>query len=211
MDLEQIRRDYLSGGLRRVALHENPIEQFKVWLSQALNSDIADPTAMVLATVDDSGCPNQRIVLLKYIDSGFVFYTNYHSKKAQELSANNKVCLQFPWYSMDRQVRVRGHCEKVTEAESHKYFQSRPRESQLAAWASRQSQAIESRDVLLTQFANIKDKFNDGQIPAPDFWGGYRVLANYFEFWQGGPNRLHDRFEYKLDDNQQWQISRLAP
>lgn len=212
MDLEKIRREYLAGGLRRENLVDDPIEQFNVWLSQAVESGITDPTAMVLASVDEHGCPNQRIVLLKQVNSkGLVFYTNYGSAKAKEMTQNNKVCLHFPWHAMERQVRVRGIAEKVSVAESLKYFMSRPRESQLAAWASNQSHKIDSRTFLLTQFGNMKKKFAEGQVPLPDFWGGFRVTPHYFEFWQGGKNRLHDRFEYCLQPNNQWKINRLAP
>lgn len=212
MDLEQIRREYLLGGLRREALAENPITQFKQWLGEAVASAIPDPTAMVLATVDQGGQPDQRIVLLKNLDlRGFIFYTNYESKKAHDMAANPKVSLHFPWHMMERQVRVNGVVEKISLVESIKYFASRPEESQIAAWASKQSSRIDSRAFLLQQFANMKAKFANGQIPLPDFWGGYRVKPLRFEFWQGGANRLHDRFEYLLQEDNKWEIGRLAP
>lgn len=212
MDLDKIRREYLSGGLRRDNLADDPLNQFEVWLSQAVDSGIPDPTAMVLATVDAEGQPNQRIVLLKHLDHrGFVFFTNYKSAKAQEIEQNAKVNLHFPWHMMERQVRVSGVAKKIPTQESLKYFLTRPTESQLAAWASAQSQRITSRSFLLQQFASIKEKFSEGQVPLPDFWGGYRVTPHYFEFWQGGANRLHDRFEYRRQSEGHWDIGRLAP
>lgn len=212
MDIEKIRREYLAGGLRRENLHANPHEQFSQWLQEACDSGLVDPTAMVLATVSADGQPSQRIVLLKHFDaSGFVFYTNYASQKAQEITANNKVSLLFPWHSMERQVKICGLASKISTGESLKYFASRPSESQLAAWASRQSARISSRQFLLQQFAAMKTKFADGKIPLPDFWGGYRVQAESFEFWQGGGKRLHDRFLYEHKNSAEWQISRLAP
>lgn len=212
MDLEQIRREYLSGGLRRENLNDNPFTQFEAWLQQAVASQIPDPTAMVLATVDASGQPDQRIVLLKQVDErGFVFYTNYASKKARDIATNGKVSLHFPWHMMERQVRVNGTASRLSAAESVKYFVSRPPESQLAAWASQQSSRISSRRFLLDQFERMKEKFADGKIPLPDFWGGYRVVPHRFEFWQGGASRLHDRFEYLLDSSGGWDIGRLAP
>lgn len=212
MDLEQIRREYLLGGLRREHLHDNPFRQFDLWLEQAVASQIPDPTAMVLATVDREGQPDQRIVLLKQADDrGFVFYTNYASKKAQDIAANAKVSLHFPWHLMERQVRINGTAVRLSSAESLKYFATRPLDSQLAAWASPQSSRIHSRRLLLDQFALMKQKFKDGKIPLPDFWGGYRVVPSRFEFWQGGGSRLHDRFEYLATEPDTWDIGRLAP
>lgn len=212
MDLEDIRREYLLGGLRREHLHHDPVAQFEQWLEEAVTSDIPDPTAMVLATVDASGQPDQRIVLLKHLSAqGFVFFTNYQSAKAQQISQNPKVSLHFPWHYMERQVRVNGRAEKLTTGESLKYFLTRPRDSQVAAWASSQSARISSRQILLQQFEAMRAKFAQGSIPIPDFWGGYRVIPHRFEFWQGGGSRLHDRFEYCLTDDQSWDIGRLAP
>lgn len=212
MDLEQIRREYLLGGLRREHLDDNPFQQFEVWLQQAVTSQIPDPTAMVLATVDAEGQPDQRIVLLKQMDEqGFVFYTNYTSKKARDIAVNAKVSLHFPWHMMERQVRINGTASRLSTVESLKYFVSRPPESQLAAWASQQSSRISSRRFLLDQFERMKEKFADGKIPLPDFWGGYRVVPNRFEFWQGGASRLHDRFEYLQAAPGCWDIGRLAP
>lgn len=213
MDLEKIRREYLAGGLRRENLQANPYSQFSRWLQEACDSGLPDPTAMVLATVAEDGQPSQRIVLLKHADEhGFVFYTNYGSRKARDITANNKVSLLFPWHYMERQVKISGRAEKVSHTESLKYFTSRPSESQLAAWASRQSSRISSRQVLQQQFEAMKSKFAEGKIPLPDFWGGYRVQAECFEFWQGGGKRLHDRFVYEHKNSAgEWQISRLAP
>lgn len=212
MDLEQIRREYLLGGLRREHLHDDPFQQFEIWLQQAVASQIPDPTAMVLATVDASGQPDQRLVLLKQADGqGFVFYTNYASKKARDIAANAKVSLHFPWHMMERQVRVNGLATRLSAAESLKYFVSRPVESQLAAWASQQSSRISSRQFLLDQFERMKEKFAEGKVPLPDFWGGYRVVPHRFEFWQGGASRLHDRFEYLQTESGNWDIGRLAP
>lgn len=212
MDLEDIRREYLLGGLRREHLHDHPIEQFKNWLEQAVTSGIPDPTAMVLASVDRTGQPDQRIVLLKHLDaSGFVFFTNYQSAKAQQIEQNPKVSLHFPWHCMERQVRINGRARRISSAESLRYFLTRPRDSQIAAWASGQSKRIDSRQFLLQQFEAVRAKFAQGSIPLPDFWGGYRVEPHRLEFWQGGGSRLHDRFEYCLTQEQSWDISRLAP
>ncbi len=213
MDLEQIRREYLLGGLRRNALQDNPLDQFQAWMAQAIEAGIGDPTAMVLATVDEHNCPEQRIVLLKGVQpDGFVFFTNYGSAKAKQMAHNDRVSLMFPWHPMERQVRICGTAVKLPKVESLHYFLSRPKESQWAAWASKQSRGIASRQVLLTAYEQVKAKFAKGEVPLPDFWGGYRVVPQRFEFWQGGGSRLHDRFEYiKEEENNLWKIQRLAP
>jgi pyridoxamine 5'-phosphate oxidase len=212
MDLEQVRRDYLQGGLRRGDVPADPLQLFGLWQQQALASSLLDPTAMVLATVATDGQPSQRIVLLKNLDErGFVFFTNYASRKAGEIFANPKVSLLFPWHPMERQVRVCGTVEKISTVESAKYFATRPRDSQLAAWASHQSHVIRSRAFLLGQLENMKQKFAKAEVPLPDFWGGLRVVPHQIEFWQGGASRLHDRFEYRLHDDKTWSIARLAP
>jgi len=212
MDIENFRREYLQGGLNREDLQDDPIAQFKTWLFQAVESGIGDPTAMVVSTVSAEGRPSQRIVLLKHVDDdGFIFYTNYGSRKAKEIEGNNKVSLLFPWNKLDRQVKVGGTAEKISVAESAKYFMSRPRGSQLAAWASKQSRKITSREFLLTQLDNMTEKFADGEVPMPDFWGGIRVSPHEIEFWQGGEHRIHDRFEYCLQNDGSWEISQLAP
>lgn len=212
MDLENLRREYLRGGLKREDLSDDPIAQFRLWMQQAIDMEVADPTAMVLATVSAAGQPSQRIVLLKNLDDeGFVFFTNYGSRKAREIAENPRVSLLFPWYSIDRQVKICGRAEKVPVAQSLRYFLSRPRESQLAAWASRQSSPIGSRDLLMGQLQSIKEKYAQGEIPLPDFWGGLRVRPEQIEFWQGGAHRLHDRFEYDRQEDGTWAIQRLSP
>ncbi len=211
MDLNDLRREYLKDGLSRDQLEDNPVDQFQKWLNQAIKAEIKDPTAMSVATVDAHGQPRQRLVLLKQVDNdGFVFFTNYESKKARDMALNPLVSLHFPWHVLERQVKICGRAEKVKSSESLKYFLSRPEESQLAAWASQQSSRLSSRQALLSQFAAMKEKFKSGSIPLPDFWGGFRVVPSSMEFWQGGGNRLHDRFEYTRDDDE-WDIQRLAP
>jgi pyridoxamine 5'-phosphate oxidase len=212
MDLENLRREYLQGGLSREDLPANPIKQFEAWLQQAIDLQIHDPTAMVIATVDASGQPSQRMVLLKYLDAkGLVFFTNYGSRKARDIAVNSKVSLHFPWNDIERQVKIEGESTKISTAESLKYFLSRPHESQLAAWASPQSQPLSSKEILLTQVAHMREKYAKGEIPLPDFWGGIRVVPSLFEFWQGGEHRLHDRFEYRRQDDGLWVLQRLAP
>lgn len=212
MDLESVRREYLQGGLKREDLATSPIDQFNQWMQQALKMELKDPTAMTLATVSDSGQPSQRIVLLKRMEeNAFVFFTNYNSRKAREIAVGNKVSLHFPWHDIERQVKVCGAAQKISATESLRYFVSRPRESQIAAWASSQSDAITSRTFLLNQFETLKQKFSHGEVPLPDFWGGFRVIPHEIEFWQGGANRLHDRFQYRLQDDGSWTVQRLSP
>lgn len=213
MSLENLRREYRFGRLTRESLHDNPVEQLRRWLDQAIEVDlVADPTAMCVATVGADGRPSQRLVLLKQVDDrGLVFYTNLGSRKAREIAGNPKVSLHFPWNAMDRQVIIGGTAVRLGAADVLRYFISRPRESQLAAWSSRQSSRLSSRQALEAQFLQMRDKFRDGEIPVPDFWGGYRVEPDEFEFWQGGERRLHDRFQYRRDEGGHWQIERLAP
>tara|TARA_B100001059_G_scaffold135003_1_gene135296 strand:+ start:122 stop:757 length:636 start_codon:yes stop_codon:yes gene_type:complete len=211
MDLEALRREYLKDGLEREDLADDPFDQFEKWMAQFLELGLADPTAMTVATVAPDGQPSQRIVLLKHVDqSGFVFYTNYSSRKASEIDTNPKISLHFPWHVVERQIKVCGVAEKVSQAESLRYFTSRPKGSQLAAAASPQSKVISSRSLLLNEFERLKQKFREGEIPLPDFWGGYRVVPSEIEFWQGGQNRLHDRFRYSRSGDA-WEIDRLAP
>jgi pyridoxamine 5'-phosphate oxidase len=212
VDYEEFRREYLAGGLNRDMLDACPVAQFKLWLEQAVASGLRDPTAMVLATVDSSGAPWQRIVLLKGVsEAGFVFYTNYRSAKARAMSAQPRVSVHFPWNTLDRQVIMAGTVHKMSVVESTRYFLSRPRESQLAAWASQQSRPISSRAVLEQQVSAIKEKFGKRELPLPDFWGGYRIVPERIEFWQGGAHRLHDRFEYRLQDAGNWNLEQLQP
>ena len=212
MQYESFRREYVAGGLSREMLDASPIRQLEAWLEQAVNAGLKDPTAMVLATVDEAGLPWQRIVLLKGLShGGFVFYTNYGSAKAAAIAHNPRVSLLFPWNELDRQVIIGGRVEKMSMAESASYFLTRPRESQIAAWASRQSRPISARALLEKQVSVLREKFGKGEIPVPDFWGGYRVLPQQIEFWQGGEHRLHDRFLYQLQADASWSIEQLQP
>lgn len=215
MSIDQLRREYQREGLPREQLLDNPLAQFSRWLEQAVEAGLTDPTAMTVATVDEQGQPSQRIVLLKQVDqSGFVFYTNYQSRKALELAANPRVSLHFPWHLIDRQVKICGNASRISTADSLKYFLSRPRDSQIAALVSAQSRPLSSRQLLMQQFNSMKEKLANKEVPLPDAWGGYRVIPHEVEFWQGRENRLHDRFLYTLDrsrEKDQWQIQRLAP
>ena len=212
LKLDEFRREYTQGGLDRADLAENPLVQFKLWMEQTIKSNIPDPNAMTVATVGADGQPSQRIVLLKHLDEkGFVFYTNLNSRKAQELKQNPKISLHFPWHFLERQVKVCGTVEPLSVAEVFKYFVTRPRESQLGAWASQQSRPISSRAILMQQFEAMKNKFSKGDIPLPDFWGGYRVKPHQIEFWRGGEHRLHDRFQYNLQADGHWSLERLEP
>jgi pyridoxamine 5'-phosphate oxidase len=212
VEYEDFRREYLAGGLNRDMLDPCPVGQFQRWLGQAVEGGLRDPTAMVLATIDEGGEPWQRIVLLKGVSGdGFVFYTNYVSAKARAMAHQPRVSLHFPWNELDRQVIVGGTVVKMSALESARYFLSRPRESQLAAWASQQSRPISARALLEKQVSVMKEKFGKGEIPVPDFWGGYRVVPDRIEFWQGGAHRLHDRFEYRLQTTGEWHIEQLQP
>lgn len=211
MNLADFRKEYSDRGMDVDDLKADPIAQFADWFSQAVSLGVHEPNAMTLATTDQSGMPFQRTVLLKYFDaSGFVFFTNYGSRKALQIKENPRVCLLFPWLLLERQVIVQGVAEKVSSAESLRYFTSRPRESQIGAWVSDQSSVISSRKFLMLKLAEIREKFSHGEIPLPSFWGGYRVVPQTVEFWQGGPARLHDRFLYQRAAND-WSINRLAP
>jgi pyridoxamine 5'-phosphate oxidase len=212
VEYEDLRREYLAGGLSRDMLADEPIPQFEHWLQQAVNGGLEDPTAMVLATVDSEGRPWQRMVLMKGLSrGGFVFYTNFGSAKAQHMAAEPRVSLLFPWNYLERQVIVGGVAERMSLMESARYFVTRPRESQIAAWASRQSRPIPARALLEKEFRLMRDKFAGGEIPVPDFWGGYRVVPDRIEFWQGGARRLHDRFLYRLQPDGRWTIEQLQP
>jgi pyridoxamine 5'-phosphate oxidase len=211
MDLADFRKEYSDRGLKREELAADPVAQFSTWFAQATELGVHEPNAMTLATVDEHGMPYQRTVLLKYYDAdGFVFFTNYSSRKAKQMEANPRVSLLFPWITLERQVIVQGTVEKISTAESLNYFTSRPRESQIGAWVSNQSEVITSRKFLMLKLAEIKEKFSHGEIPLPSFWGGYRVKPQMIEFWQGGPARLHDRFLYQREAGA-WKIDRLSP
>ncbi|MFV0277433.1 MAG: pyridoxamine 5'-phosphate oxidase [Parahaliea sp.] len=212
MEYEQFRREYLADGLTREMLDDCPVRQFERWLEQAVNSELKDPTAMVLSTIDETGLPWQRIVLMKGLSAGgFVFYTNLTSNKARDITGNPRVSLLFPWNALERQVIVGGSARRMTTAESARYFLTRPRESQIAAWASRQSRPIPGRALLEAQVKAMGEKFGRGEIPMPDFWGGYRVHPERVEFWQGGAHRLHDRFRYTRQAGDSWHIEQLQP
>lgn len=210
-DLSDIRREYAKSGLRRADLPQNPMALFELWMTQARDAQLSDPTAMCLATVDEHGQPFQRIVLLKrFDDSGLVFFTNLASRKAQQIACNNKVSLLFPWHPLERQVAVIGEAQPLSTAEVVKYFMTRPKESQIAAWVSQQSSKLSARQVLEGKFMEMKAKFAKGDVPLPSFWGGYLIKPSSIEFWQGGEHRLHDRFIYTRCDGT-WDIDRLAP
>jgi pyridoxamine 5'-phosphate oxidase len=210
----QLREKLMATGLESSNLNANPIKQFENWYSETCNTDISESSAMILATVDAQGQPWQRTVLLKLFDEkGFVFFTNYSSRKAEHIEANNKVSLLFPWHPLGRQVKITGTAEKISTADSLKYFLSRPRGSQIGAWASHQSKVVKNRALLDAMFDEMKHKFSDGEIPLPSFWGGYRIEPKTVEFWQARDSRLHDRFIYQCDDNGSWltEPERLAP
>ncbi len=211
MDIGELRRDYTQRGLDLADLNPDPFVQFELWFKQAQEADLLEPNALVLSTVSPAGSPYQRTVLLKYFDrDGFVFFTNYGSRKAQHMASNAQVSLLFPWYPLERQLAIAGTASKISAAESLRYFASRPRSSQLGAWVSQQSSIISSRQLLEMQFETMREKFLHREVPLPDFWGGYRVQPTSFEFWQGRPSRLHDRFLYS-QVAAQWAIARLAP
>lgn len=210
-DLSDIRREYTQGGLRRGDLPANPMDLFEKWMQQAKDAQLTDPTAMCVATVDEQGQPFQRIVLLKrFDDNGFVFFTNLESRKAKQIGVNNKISLLFPWHPLERQVAVIGEAEPLSMLDVAKYFMSRPKDSQIAAWVSKQSSKISARQALEGKFAEMKAKYAQGEVPLPKFWGGYLVRPSSIEFWQGGEHRLHDRFMYSKTDSD-WHIDRLAP
>jgi pyridoxamine 5'-phosphate oxidase len=212
MRFSEHRRSYTLGGLRRKDLAADPVTQFIGWQEQAIAAGLADPTACALATREANNALRQRMVLMKGVDErGLVFYTNYGSGKAAALDACAEASMLFPWNELDRQVSVTGTVARVSDAESDAYFASRPRDSQLGAWASAQSQAIDNREALLAQLAEVTARFGEGEIPRPPHWGGYRLVPTTWEFWQGGESRLHDRFRYTLDAAGSWRITRLQP
>jgi pyridoxamine 5'-phosphate oxidase len=206
------RYEHVGKGLRRSDLDPNPVRQFANWFTAAIEAGIRDVNAMSLATADRDARPSVRIVLLKGFDQdGFVFFTNYESTKGKQLEANPYAALGFYWIELDRQIRISGKVKKTSREECETYFHSRPVGSQLSAWASRQSEVLDGRRVLDARMAQMTERFGDKPIPLPPHWGGYRLKPDMMEFWQGRPNRLHDRFRYTRQADGSWQIDRLAP
>ena len=211
LSIFDLRKDFKKGTLDEHDVERSPFDQFNKWFKEAISSEIPEVNAMTLATASKSGRPSVRTVLLKqYDDKGFVFFTNYESKKAKDISENPQAAVLFFWEPLERQIRISGSIEKITVAESFEYFHSRPIDSQLGAWASQQSSVISARALLEKAFGEMLEKFKNGKIPLPPFWGGYRIIPDEFEYWQGRANRLHDRILYK-SNNGVWTIQRLAP
>ena len=210
--IADLRQNYTRAGLSEADIDSDPIEQFKTWFEQARNADLIEPNAMTIATATPEGKPTARIVLLKGVsDRGFVFYTNYESQKGQQLIANPYAALVFLWDKLERQVRIEGEVEKLSTSESAKYFHSRPKGSQLGAIASDQSRVIPNREILEQRLTELQEKYAEVTVPLPEHWGGFRVVPNRIEFWQGRPSRLHDRLVYDLQTDGSWQINRLSP
>lgn len=212
LSIANLRQNYIQGGLLETEADSNPFKQFQVWFNEALEADILEPNAMSLATITPDGRPSARMVLLKDFDErGFVFFTNYQSAKGQHLKENPWVALVFWWGLLERSVRIEGRVVEVTPQESDGYFQSRPWESRLGAWASEQSQVISSREILEKRLEQLKQEYLDQEVSRPPHWGGFRVIPDRIEFWQGRPNRLHDRLCYCLESDGSWRIERLSP
>ncbi len=210
-DLKKLKQLYSDTGISKESVKVDPFEQFKIWYDQAVDSGIAEPNGFSLSTVSNQGKPSQRTVLMKaYDDQGFIFYTNHHSRKGEQLANYNIVSMLFPWYELHRQINIEGTVSRIDDETSLEYFRSRPRGSQIGAWASRQSEEIESRTVLEQQQTEIENRFEGKELPLPSFWGGYRVNPTRYEFWQGRTHRLHDRIVYKRSNND-WKIVRLSP
>jgi pyridoxamine 5'-phosphate oxidase len=212
MSLSDLRREYTLAGLKESDLDPNPFKQFDIWFQQALAAGLPEPNAMTLATATLDGKPSARIVLLKGFDEGgFVFFTNYESQKGRELLANPWAALVCYWIELERQVRITGQVSRVSAEESEEYFQSRPLGSQLGAWASQQSEVVGGRKILEDKLEQLTREYQTKPVPLPPYWGGYRVAPETLEFWQGRPNRLHDRLRYTLQSSSQWLIERLSP
>ncbi len=212
-EIAGLRREYETAGLRRADLHPDPIEQFSIWFAAAVEAALPDANAISLATATPEGKPSARVVLLKGFDQrGFVFFTNYQSRKGRELEANPQAAFVLYWVQVERQIRVAGRVEKTAREDSAAYFHSRPRGSQLGAWVSHQSEPIDARRILEGRLAEMTERFPEGEIELPPHWGGYRIVPNEIEFWQGRASRLHDRFRYtRADPGGAWTIERLAP
>ncbi|NEQ80001.1 MAG: pyridoxamine 5'-phosphate oxidase [Moorea sp. SIO2I5] len=207
-----LRKEYTLKGLSETDVHPNPFEQFKIWFDQAVAAELPEPNAMTIATATPDGKPSARMVLLKgYDQRGFVFYTNYESNKGQQLIENPWAAITFWWAELERQLRIEGRVEKLTAAESDDYFNSRPKDSQLGAWVSDQSQVIPSREVLEQQLQQLKQDYENKEVPRPPHWGGFRVIPSEIEFWQGRPSRLHDRLLYNRGEDGDWVLKRLSP
>jgi pyridoxamine 5'-phosphate oxidase len=212
ISIADLRQNYTLTGLSEADADPNPFKQFQIWFEEAVAAQLPEPNAMTLATIAPDGKPSARMVLLKDFDErGFTFYTNYDSAKGQQLTQTPWAALVFWWAQLERQVRIEGRVEKVSVQESDEYFVSRPETSQLGAWGSNQSQVIASREVLEERFAQLKEKYAGQEIPRPPHWGGFRVIPNIIEFWQGRPSRLHDRLRYRLLEDGSWLRERLAP
>lgn len=206
-----LRKNYQLMGLDENKIKNNPLDQFTIWFDEAIDAEVTEPNAMILSTISKDGFPSSRTVLLKGLEeNGFIFFTNYGSEKGKEITQNNKVSLLFLWLDLERQVRIGGKAIKLSTEGSEAYFKSRPRDSQIGAWASKQSEVVPNRQYLENKFETIRAKFKDQEIPLPHFWGGYKVIPSRIEFWQGRPNRLHDRILYSIDENE-WKIERLSP
>ena len=210
-EISNLRKEYSLTELRKKNVNKNPFAQFSIWFQDAVKSKIEEPNAMILATADKSGVPSVRVVLLKGVNSdGLKFYTNFNSQKGRELSENPNASLLFFWHPLERQIRISGKVIRLSEKESFEYFKTRPYESQIGAWASKQSEVLRSRDELEKSFEDLKLKYKEGEVPLPSNWGGFKLLPEIFEFWQGRESRLHDRIRYVKNENN-WRIERVSP
>lgn len=212
-NIAQLRQEYQKGQLLESEAQANPLHQFHLWFEEALAGQVLEPNAFTLSTVDENGMPNARVLLLKgYHEEGFEFYTNLGSTKSLEIAGQSTVALTFLWLSLERQVRIRGNAELLTRSKVQQYFMTRPRESQIGAWVSAQSQPLDSYSSLEKKFESLLEKYNnESEIPLPEYWGGYLIRPFEIEFWQGRPSRLHDRLKYTLLETAEWHVQRLSP